>query len=299
MKQHTHEHLKTLIEDISLNGNRLNEDLLSKLINELRYSRLMIPARSENGTLNFIIYEIDGLKFTPLFTDTDEFHKFFKDDDVRILENSFELYQNILKTRDIDGYILNPASENYILDRELILSIKHLPKTFIQTDSAYSKEELKEIYDDIDNASLNAFIEKRENVGNFEGLFEELSKSTVLTLMLSARRFDDDVIDMTKTGSLAFMHTDKVGGSYATIYSSPEKLNDVNVDISLYKYAQIVNLSTLVNYILSEDMDGLILNPESDNILIPRGVLLKHSLGFEKFSNDEKLSTAIFYMFQI
>lgn len=294
-----HQHLKTLIEDIFSNDNKLTEDLLSKLINELRYSNLLIPARSEDNTLNFIIYEIDGLKFTPLFTDLDEFHKFFKGEDLRILDNSFELYQNILKTNDVDGYILNPASENYILDKELVLSIKHMPKTFIQTSDSYSKEELYDMYLNMDNSSLEEFISKRENIGDFEGLFEEFSKSIILTLMISTREFDDDIVDMTKTGPLAFMHIDNVGGKYAIIYSSRDKLNDVNVDYKLFKYAQIVNLSTLVNYILLEDLDGLILNLDSDNVLIPRGVLLKYSRGFELYSNDDKLATAIFYMFKI
>ena len=45
-------------------------------------------------------------------------------------------------------------------------------------------------------------------------------------------------------------------------------------------------------------MDGIIINPESDNVLIPRSELLKYSLGFEKFANDERLSASIYYMFE-
>ena len=297
----THKHLKTVIEDIYLNDNRLTEELLAKLINELRYSNLLIPAKRENETLNFIIYEFEGKKFSPLFTDLDEFHKFFKDEDLRILDNSFELYHNVVKTRDIDGYILNPASENYILEKDFILSINHFPKTQLVVDDAYGKEELKVIYDNIDNESLNSFIAKRENIGHYQGLFEEFSKSTLLTLMLSPKIIpsSDGVIDMTETGPLAFMHVDTVGGKYLTIYSDRSKLSHVKVDSKLYKYGQIINLSVLVNYILSEDLDGLILNPDSDNVLIPRGELLRNSLGFEKFCNDSRLSKAIFFIFDL
>ena len=46
-------------------------------------------------------------------------------------------------------------------------------------------------------------------------------------------------------------------------------------------------------------MDGIVINPESDDVLIPRGELLKYSLGFEKFANDEKLSTSMFYLFAL
>jgi hypothetical protein len=46
-------------------------------------------------------------------------------------------------------------------------------------------------------------------------------------------------------------------------------------------------------------MEGIILNPSSDNFLIPRSVLLKYSLGFERYANDEKLSESMYYLFVI
>lgn len=295
-----HEHLKTLIEDIYLNGNKLTEDYTVRLINEIRYSNLIIPAKRENNTLNFIIYDIDDLKYTPLFTDRDEFNKFYKSDDVQALENPFEIYQNIIKTKDIDGYILNPSSEKYLLEKDFILSVP-IPKLNNFTNNPYSKEELKEIYENISNESLEGFIKNPANVGNYHQLFEEFSKSTLLTLMLSSRDLskiaENGVISMTQP--LAFMHVDNVGGKYATVYSSKNKLKKVKTDNKLYKYAQIINTSTLVNYVLTEDMDGIILNPDTDNVLIPRGELLRNSLGFERFCNNPRLSNAIFHMFLI
>ena len=297
----SHEHLKTLIEDIYLNDNNVTEDQFLRLVNELRYSTLYIPAKRDDGTLNFIIYEVEGRKMTPLFTDMDEYRKFYRDEDLKVLDNTFELYRNVIKTSEIEGYILNPASQNYILDEDLIMSIKHFPKGQFSPDDAYSKEEISSIYENIDNSSLNEFISKRENVGYYAGLFEEFSKSTLLTLMLSASGLESDggVIDMSSTGPVAFMHIDRVGGKYATVYSDTSKMLDVNVDGNLYRYAQIVNTSTLVDYILSMDLDGLILNPDTDNVLIPRGELLKNSYGFEKFCNDSRLMSAIFYIFDI
>ncbi len=296
-----HKHLRTVIEDIYSNDNQLTEDLLTKLINEFRYSNLLIPAKSENGTLNFIIYEEDSLKFTPLFTDQDEFYKFFKDDDIIFLENSFELYQNVLKTSDIEGYILNPASEKYLFSKEFILSIKNIPKTNFYSPNPYTKEELLEIKNNINNRELDEFIENRNNIGDYEGLFEKLSSSTVLTLMLADSNLDSaaesGIISLQDYGPVAQMYTDRVGGVYATIFSAEDKLQHVNTQ--KFKYSQIVNIATLVNFVLTEDMDGIVLNPESDNVLIPRSKLLKYSLGFEKFANDEKLSTSIFYIFRV
>ena len=146
---------------------------------------------------------------------------------------------------------------------------------------------------------LEDFITDSRNIGYYEGLFEKLASSTMLALMLSANDLSDyaadGIISMKSTGPLAQMYVDMIGGEYATLFTSHEKMDYVGTDY--FKYSQIVNVATLVNFVLSEDMDGIIINPESDNVLIPRSELLKYCLGFEKFANDERLSNAIYYLF--
>ena len=296
-----HKHLRVVLEDIYRNDNQLTEDLTFKLINEFRYSNLFIPAKREDLTLNFIIYEEDGLRLTPLFTDKDEFHKFFKDsEDIQLMENSFELYQNIMLTTDLDGYILNPATEKYVFDKEFVLDIKNIPKTNFYTTNTYSKEEIKEMKDS-QNPDLEAFIANPNNIGNNEALFELLSRSTLLTLMVSdidlSAKAENGIISLMDIGPLAQMYTDNVGGVYATIFSSEDKLKLVKTD--KFKYSQVINLAMLVNFVLSEDMDGIVLNPESESVLITRSTLLKYSLGFERFANDMRLSNSIYYMFTL
>jgi hypothetical protein len=88
-----------------------------------------------------------------------------------------------------------------------------------------------------------------------------------------------------------------VGGSYAALFTSESEIKDVNV--RGYKYSQLVNLATLVNFVLCEDMEGIILNPGSDNVLISRLNLLMYSLGFERFANDERLCESMYYLFDI
>ena len=294
-----HKHLRNVIEDIYSNGNQLTEELTFKLINEFRYSNLYIPAKRANGTLNFIIYEDEDGKITPLFTDLDEFHKLLKDEDIQVIQNSFELYQNILKTSNIEGYILNPSSEKYLFKKEFILSIKHIPKTNFYSSDPYTKEELKDLKDSIDNSFLEEFIADSANIGNNELLFEKMSNATFLTLMLSDLDLNPEngIVDMQEIGPQASMHVDRIGGEYATIFTSEEKMEAVNTN--KFKYSQIINLATLVNFVLTEDLDGIVINPESDNVLITRLNLLKYSLGFERFANNEKLSMSIFYMFPI
>jgi hypothetical protein len=297
----THKHLRNVIEDIYSNGNEVTEILLTRLINEFRYSNLYIPAKRENGKLNFIIYDDEDLKITPLFTDLDEFRKFYKSADIEVLNNSFELYQNILKTSDIEGYILNPASEKYLFKKEFILAIKNIPKTNFYSTNAYSEEELKAIMKNLNNEELEGFISNPQNIGDYEALFERLSNSRLLAAMISendlAAYMKDGVINQQSTGPLATMYMDNVGGSYAALFTSESKIKDVNV--RGYKYSQLVNLATLVNFVLCEDMEGIILNPGSDNVLISRLNLLMYSLGFERFANDERLCESMYYLFDI
>nr|WP_294999722.1 SseB family protein [uncultured Methanobrevibacter sp.] len=297
-----HKHLRVVIEDIYANNNELTEELTLRLIHEFRYSNLYIPAKREDFTLNFIIYEDDnGVKLTPLFTDPDEFNKFFKnEEDIELMQNSFELYQNVLQTSNIEGYILNPATEKYVFSKEFIINIKNIPKTNFLSSNPYSIDELRQLKE-CDNENLEKFIGNRLNVGNYEGLFEQLANSNIMTLMVSdvdlTGKAKDGVISMMDSGPLAQMYTDNVGGVYATIFSSEDKIR--KVDTAQFKYSQVVNLAMLVNFVLSEDMEGIILNPGSDDVLIPRVTLLRYSLGFEKFANDERLSDTIYYMFLI
>lgn len=297
-----HKHLRIVIEDIFSNNNELTEELTLRLIHEFRYSNLYIPAKRDEFGLNFIIYEDDnGLKLTPLFTDPNEFRKFFNDDeDIGLMQNSFELYQNILKTTDIEGYILNPATEKYVFSKEFLLDIKNIPKTNFYSTNTYTIDELMNLKDS-KNESLENFIKNPQNVGNYEALFEQLSNSNLLTMMISdvdlTSKAKDGVISMMDSGPLAQMYTDEVGGIYATIFSGEDKIKAVETD--KFRYSQVVNLAMLVNFVLSEDMEGIVLNPGSDDVLIPRLTLLRYSLGFEKFANDEKLSNTIYYMFLI
>lgn len=192
-----HKHLRLAIEDIYSNENELTESLAFRLVNEFRYSNLFIPAKRDEYGLNFIIYGDGEMKLTPLFTDPDEFNKFFKNtDDIELMQNPFELYQNILKTTDIEGYILNPASEKYLFKREFLLEIRNIPKTNYYTTNAYSGEELKKLKD-TKNESLESFLKDTSNVGNFEALFEEFASSCLFTMMVS----DVDLQQYAKTAS--------------------------------------------------------------------------------------------------
>ena len=177
------------------------------------------------------------------------------------------------------------------------MAISNIPKTNFYTTNPYSEEELLNLKNSIDNRKLEAFIENRANIGDFEGLFEHMANSRLLALMLSDLNIEKEMICLKESGPIASMYMDRVGGIYATVFTSEAKMAEINAN--RHKYSQLINLATLVNFILTEDMDGLIINPETDNVLIPRASLLRYSLGFERYANDERLSEAMFYIFKI
>ena len=126
-----------------------------------------------------------------------------------------------------------------------------------------------------------------------------ISKSTMLTLMVSNDDLTDyakdGVISMLETGPLGYLYVDGIGGEYATAYTSEDKMASVQTDKR--KYSQIVNFSQMANFILNDDMEGIIINPKSDNILLTRETLLEFSPVLEKTCNDSRLNSAIFHMF--
>lgn len=291
----SHKHLRTAIEDYCLSESK---ELLVRVKNELRYSHLYIPSRIEDGKRVFDIYGEGSLKLTPLFTDLEELEMFYGEEDIEAFSSSFELYRNVLKTTDIEGYVLNPASEKYILEKDLILSITDIPKTTYVSTDPYSQHELRQMVES-KNPELEKFLAEKRHVGNYEGLFDMMSSSDMLALMIShddlSSFFKNGTLDMRLSGPVASMYTDEVGGSYAALFSSRQKMAEVKTQG--YKYVQVINLSMLVNFVLTQDMDGIVLNPSTDDVLIPRQMLLSYSLGFERFADDERLSESMYYIF--
>ena len=145
------------------------------------------------------------------------------------------------------------------------------------------------------------FLTDSKKVGEFEELFELISNSTLRALMLSSDDLteyaNDGVICQLETGPLGFLYIDNVGGKYAAVYSSESKIKNVSTPYN--KYSHIVNFSEIITFILNEDMDSIIINPNSDNVLLTRYVLLKYCPIIEKTCNDSRLNSAIFHMFLI
>ena len=297
-----HEYLRKIMQELDLkNKDNITLEQMETLIGELKHSCLIVAANEVPGGLDILSAPLDGKRFGFLFTDMDEFRKFIRPDKCEAHHNDFIVYKEISETLKIDAFVINPCSEAFVFHRDFFDLMGDLPESSFSTDGAYTSSELKELKDSIDNSELEEFVENPKNIGKYEELFEMMSKSTMLTLMLSdqdlSARAKNGVINTLDDGPVGFLHTEELGGNYATMYTSESKIADVHT--SFNKYSQIVNPSLMTNFILSDDMDGIIINPNSDNVLLTREVLIEFSDLLSKTCNDPKLNSAIFHMFVI
>ena len=295
-----HENLRKAFEKfINTDMDELTDEDGERLLNELKHSCLIIAADRIDGDMDFRVLEIGEKEYGILFSDMDEFRKTFSDDECESYSFDFEIYQKALECGLFDGFLFNPNSEGLLIEKELFLRITDLPQSVHDHDHAYKTEELVQLRKSIDNGKLEQFLADSSNIGNYEGLINCMADSVMLTLMLSRDDLrdyaDDGIINMAETGPLGFLYTDEVGGQYSTLFTSEEKMK--SVDTEYMKYFQIVNVSMMTNFVLNDDMDGIIINPGSDNVLLSRDVLLEYSSFIEKACNDEKLNSAIFHLF--
>lgn len=295
-----HENLRRAIEDLG-NYCELEPGNVSfeRFENELRHSRLIVAADITENGLTLQMFDEEDESFAVLFTDMDEFRKSFADDEIE--SHSFDLwmYRTMIELGFVDGFLLNPQSEAILLRRELFLEMDDLPRHNYDGNDSFKAKELKKLRDSIDNHELESFIESPSNVGRYEELFNCVGDSTMLTLMVSDEDLEayaeDGIINTMESGPMGSLYIDRIGGNYATAYTSEEKM--ANVTTSSNKYSQIVNFSMMADFVLNDDMDGIIINPGCDDVLITRNVLLEYWSLLKETCNDTRLNNAIFHMF--
>ena len=273
---------------------------IDNLLSELKHSTLILAANISHEPFKFAVVNLEENTFGFLFTDMIEFEKFI-DDGCESHIFDFQTYKMMVEGGMVDGFILNPESEAFFIDSDLFSLINETPQSEFNLFEGYSTSELKDLKNSIDNHGLEEFISDYINYGDYFGLFERISDSTLLTLMLSRDDLEDyacdGVISMKKTIPLAFLYLDEIGGKYATVYTSENKISNVNT--SLNKYSQIVNFLNLVDFIIKDDLDGIIINPNSEHLMIPRYILLRYFEILNQACNDKRLNTAIMHMFLI
>ena len=120
----------------------------------------------------------------------------------------------MVESGDLDGFVINPQSEGFIITRAIFESISRLPQHDYPPEGAYTSLELKGLRDSMDNRELEDFLKDQSNIGRYEELFGRISGSTLLTLMVSREdlaEFAEDGIISMEDEPRGFLYLDDIG----------------------------------------------------------------------------------------
>lgn len=275
---------------------------MTDFILELKVSNLFIPGIDEGEELVYetFIFEEDDLNVLPLFTSEEEFFKHYDDNsEFKPVSNEFEIYAGI--SDDIDAIVIDPEGESFFVTPEMIEFAAEDFSISYDDIKARSVNEIRQVYDSVSNESLCQFIRDESNDDDLEGLMAELSGSWLINLVVSETSLDefaDDGIikaDDVDGFSLCVMEDDDSG--YGIVFTDKDAISKALDEDGLFYYAQLTRLSSLFEFVLRNDMDGVIINPESDDYLIERSAILAQASGIDLVAEDASFKNCLDYAF--
>ena len=277
----THKHLKRQFDIFN------ETEEIDDLFAELQFSTLLLPVDIESDTLAFPLLNFEDRKYAPVFTDVHEYNKCGQLDSFHLMPNEFDFYLNLLDEK-IDGIIIDVEGERFPLTKEIKAFVSP-NSTFDYDPNVFTIDEIKQMKESINNCELEEFLKDEANFWDYEKLIDLLLDAKLFKVALSkddlSCRADDGVISLHDIGNLPSAITTKFTDSYALIYSSESEVKPKNNPMN--PYLQLVNLPELINRVLLDDLDGIVLNENSQNITIPREFLLNFLKDFNHPNLDE------------
>lgn len=287
-----------------LEKNPGDEKALNNFVLELKVSNLLIPAFEEEDELVFetLISEDDGVVYLPLFTGEDEFKKHYADDsEYAPLDNEFEIYAGIVADEEIDGIVLDVEGKSLEIPRDIIDFAAEDYSISYDDIPLRSLDEIRKVFENPSNDELVAFISDEANAGDFERLMAELSYSNVMNLVVSADSLDefaqDGVIKAEDVGGFNLCTLEDAESRHAIIFTGRDEASKAIKDDGLNYYVQLTRVSELFEFVLRNDMDGVIINPFGEEFLIPRSEFLSQASGIAMIAEDAGFRNCLDYAF--
>lgn len=296
----TNKYLKASIAEIAnffKNGTSPPEDMYLNLILELKVSNLLLPIVFDGKNITFPHIEVDdGTKLLPLFTSADELRRY--SGEFESISNEIAYYINIVDDLGIDGIIIDIQSDEFCIERKLLdkipLSQEH------GHARALEPSQLRDIALGEKNYELKKFIRSESGFNDFDGISRILKDCNLLNVVVSEddlSRFAHDGIIGRDEADTFTLYTTKSGREhYGAVYTDVDAICEFHDTLDYFYYAQLTNKYTVFNFILSNDMDGLVINPGTDEYYVPRQVLLRL---LDDGLYDGRMENATAYAFQI
>ena len=300
----TNNHLKLAIQEFQKyldNDEDAPQEVFIDLMNELNVSNLIIPGNIEDSSLNFenLISEDDDSCVIPLFSDDDEFIKCYGEDyEMNPIPCEFDYIIELVENLNFEGILINLESEDFFIESELLTSY---PFSRIEDDTETEGYEAKMLFEtakEAKNESLLEFI--RSGNDQFEALMNELQNAALLNVVSSDESLDglasEGIISAEDADGFEMCTTTIGEDEFGILFTDIDAIRQTKGDDANY-YAQIALLDDFFDYVLTSDMEGIIINPGKDDYVIPRSFILD-AYGGLTYSNPD-FKKAIDYAFII
>lgn len=299
----SNKHLKAKISQIRNFTSTHNEpplDLLESFFMELKVSKLYLPADFQGNEVNFEHLESDdGMMLLALYTAPEEYAG-----EMELKDYGFDFYAEIIQDCQFDGAIINPQSDAFYVEKIVMDALKTQESIDVDENEIYDAFELKQIADTVKNEELVKFIRNESNFNRFDELKEILSGCTLLNVVSSDTDLSDfshnQIISTLEVGGFNLSIKSEGMNHYGLLFTSLDTIRST-CDTASGKnyYYQITSLEKILNFILMNDMEGVILNPDIDDYHIPRNVLLDIYHNHPEIIRNPKYAGATFYAFTL
>lgn len=263
-------------------GNEVPEHLFVQFVQELGVSNLLIPGIMEDDSLSFDILtsDDDSIDVLPLFSDDEAFIECYgEDSEFSPIANDIRFYIDILNESELDGILFNPDSVDFLLARDILVNLPFPPVIEVNDESeGYDGEQLLNIARNATNDSLIRFLESDDD--SFEALMLELMKSTLLNVVVSEEDLSlyakNGVISSEDAGEFVMCTTGDEETQLGVLFTGTDAIRQGLEDESgMNYYFQVALIGEFIEFVLKSDMDGIIINPGSDDYVIGREALLE------------------------
>ena len=298
----TNNHFRAVLSELKNimdNDQEPPEELVMQFVAELRVSNLLVPGiiNGDGMITENIVSDEDGSVAIPLYTDDEEFIKNRNpDSQYDPMPNDIRQYIDWVNEDDHRGIVINLSSECFFIDRELLNELSFDDDFEIRDKfEGYGPQQLKGIAETASNESMLEFIRNSSNGYSYEGIMLELSKSTMLNLIINDRDFEcDGYISLDDVEGWEVCNYAFNGSDVGILFTGRDAITDtLDAEPGYYYAYQITVLSEFIDYVLRQDFDGIIINPGLDEFFIPRGFLL----GYSQILDNPSFKNALHYAF--
>lgn len=263
-----------------------------RFVSELIHSSFYLALDEK---MNPIRLSINNNDYAFIFTSPEEFDKTYPSEDVPSMDIELSSLMDIIGLYKLDGLILNVSSQNFYLTKKFLKGLSDLPSNITLSSEAYSTEELKRLRKSIDNGHVEDFI---RNPNNYIEFFEMMSSAVLFAVVESESDMDilehDGIVDTfgLDTKLDYYAHRQNV-----VLFTSEDKAKRIKT--SKFRYLSLVNFATLVHYAIKNEFEGITINPNEENYVVPVDVLIRNWALINRTCWDERMVSAGHNLFQI